>query len=197
MKMIGTAISALSGKGKLIAGVMGILAILGAAIYIYGKIYDIGYNAAEIKYQKEIVAGNKRINELTNKITTMTMEHATELEKSINELVIEYEEKLDAIKATSTSDIIANANANGGLSIDVDREEHYCSNEQDENDPQGTTPVNNGTTRARLSNQASEFLINEAKRADKIVLQLDACQKLVMEYITAVDDYNSKLDKID
>ncbi len=108
------------------------------------------------------------------------------LAKSLNEVSTQYQKKLKE-KDREKADAVARAKSNG-LWVNA-----TCEDSGDKV-PDTTTPAGgrNGETRARLSERTGEDLISLATRANKVVEQLTACQKALIDQERLVNDQQPK-----
>ena len=103
-------------------------------------------------------AARKKEKEYSEKLSRIDHEGQEQIRKVNNEA----NSTIAALKRDNVSLRIAVKNSNSGT----------CSEGQ-------ASGLDNGETRAELSDEAFEFLAGEASRADKITVQLGACQKVI------------------
>lgn len=175
------------------AEVIGTFLILLVFYYVFNKGYDSGALDKEVEYGKIVAAETVRYEELKLKYSTLLDESEDKITKLMEDIDAAYVKGLDATSASSEEVLAAWGTSVGRLSIELAN----TAQRADSCDSKTTTPVSgsNATTRAELSDAAAKFLIGEAQRADRIVLQLTACQNTATTYRNAIMDYEEKVKK--
>lgn len=134
------------------------------------------YKGSNDKNQEWSIKDLERISQET-KNALLASEAAREKEREYaNNLAKIDQEGLDQIRKVNneaSNTIAALKRDNVRLSVSIKNNSNRACTE-------GTsTSLDNGETRAELSEEAFEFLAGEASRADRAVVQLSACQKII------------------
>lgn len=150
--------------GMIVLTVIIVIAILGVLV---------GYKYASFQYQKVIAENENRAAEhyieLENKYRSREREHA----EQIAEIDRNNAEKLKNVQIKNKSDLAAIAA--GTLQL---RDKFVCNADVPET---GTsTSMGNGETRSGLRPEDAAFLVSESDRSDSVVIQLQACQEILV-----------------
>lgn len=149
------------------------LVVTAILFLIVGATY---YKGSHDKNQEWIIKDLERISQETKNIL-LASETARKKEReyadNLARIDQEGQDKLRRVNNEASNTIAALKRDNVSLRIAVkNNHSGTCSEEQ-------ASSLDNGETRAELSDEAFEFLAGEAIRADRAVAQLTACQKII------------------
>lgn len=166
------------------------------AAYDYGKwvtkvTLTVEHQKVIAKYEAEKLANLNKILQLNNEATKLTTEFTQKMTDALVAIDANYQKELENAKKQPQAIIDEYAAANKRLSVDLKRSRTRSDCTVDSSS--SSTSISDGIERAELSDDAASFFIGEANRADKIVLQLTACQATTNKYYSELVELNKKL----
>lgn len=156
-----------------------LIMVVVSAIYVYGqKQFSLGEKAEKSLWLSraniELTYANNKITELQEKYRKQEQLNTQAMADKDAQLLKE----LQNVKSTKNT-IIADLRANNlKLRIPIIAStSQTCGNITTETS--ASTSISHGETRAELSQEASEFLVNFASECDEVALQLTAAQDII------------------
>ena len=138
--------------------------------YFYG--HHTGVKSTMAAWEKEKSTANQEAFDKLTAANAQVRDYEQKLATVQNNVEKAYVKKINDVKK-QRDDAIAKSN---GLFIDA-----TCQDSRSQlPETSSGSSVNNGREKARLSREASEFLVSIAADADEIVYQLNACQQTLI-----------------
>jgi|GEM_PF-1559074 len=156
-----------------------LISLVVTQIYLYGqKQFSLGEKAEKALWlsraNTELTAANNKITELQEKYRKQEQLNTQAMADKDAQLLKELQ-NVKSTKNTIISDLRAN---NLKLRIPITAStSQTCGNITTETS--ASTIISHGETRAELSQEASEFLINFASECDEVAIQLTAAQDII------------------
>jgi hypothetical protein len=180
MKLWAWIIGRVSTPYLIIAGIVIAIAMLSGATYGGWKLRD--YQAAQEKLEQAEIA-NQALQAKVNEVVDLTDRLRKAEHEGAAALILAQDEKERELQnVTDEKDRTINALRLGLLRLrDPGTRPTERAGGAITSDLAGVTPVVQSETGAELSDQLSEFLIGEAARANRTVVELNSCRKIARE----------------
>lgn len=163
--------------GEFLAGILAIAAIAAVA----GACYDTGHKSASNHYKALMAEADKMHAEVYAKLEAKYRKQEQDHAAAIAAIDKTHTERLKNVQAKNRADLAVLRN--GALQL---HNRFICPDAGSTVPATGTSPgLGNGTSGGGLRIADAEFLVSEADRADGAVIQLQACQAIILADIQA------------
>lgn len=157
-----------------------------SVIFDKGKLTGIVEQTAIFEEEKRIM--REAYDEEIRRLNKLKVDVESKLQAKLDATNKRLETRLEEVNREAETTIANLRNRNLRLSIELrDTAANAATTEL-----AAATASRNGARRAELSENAAEFLIGFAARADRVAERLQTCQSTINEYHEAVNEYNRK-----